>query len=165
MNIRIVNVWIYKMFSSIKIFNKYIEFIPAGTLGCEMLGCESLLPAWASRQPEGESTLMEAGSLQDPLGFQLWDIQCGIQFRTGASFLMTCWEVDLLRENVIQRTQDMVATNQLFPQCFFINVDSYKVNERHNFPWTWSGVWVKHVSWNWLLELLLCIGFFIDDHT
>ena len=34
------------------------------------------------------------------------------------------------------------------------------------FMWFFKRVWVKHVSWNWLLELLLCIGFFkINDHA
>ena len=44
---------------------------PIGALACGMLGGESLLPAWASRQPEGELMLTEAESPQDPLRFQL----------------------------------------------------------------------------------------------
>ena len=39
---------------------------PIGALACGMLRGESLLPAWASRQPEGELMLTEAESPQDP---------------------------------------------------------------------------------------------------
>ena len=34
------------------------------------------------------------------------------------------------------------------------------------FMWFFKRVWVKYIFWNWLLELLLCIGFLkIDDHA
>ena len=137
---------------------------PTGVLACGMLGGESLLPAWASRQPEGEST-PEAESPQDPLGFQLWDCGTSSSHWQEPGLLRTWQEVMPLKKKVIRRTQDVVTTNRVFPQCFFINMDSYGGDGHHNFPWTWSGVCVKYVSWNWLLELLLCIGFFINDHT
>ena len=165
MDIRIVNVQIYKMFSLIKIFNKYIEFYTHWDFG--LWNAWGWVPA-ASLGPDNPRVSRhwwKLGPFRTHWGFSFGTSRVASSSGQEPGFLRTCWQVELLRENVMQRTQDMVATNRLFPQCFFINVDSYKVNEHHNFPWTWSGVWVRHVSWNWLLELLLCIGFFIDDHT
>ena len=48
-------------------------------------------------------------------------VPCGIQSTPRrAGLLKTCWEIVPLKWKTIQRTQDTVATDRLFPQCFFI---------------------------------------------
>ena len=49
---------------------------PTGVLACGMLGGESLLPAWASRQPEGESTPeADSSGSTGVSALGLWDVQ------------------------------------------------------------------------------------------
>ena len=64
----------------------------------------------------------------------LYKLSCGKDLVRGSLAHLWHGSTEQRVATVIQRTQDMVATNQLSPQCFFINMDSHKNNEHNDFP-------------------------------